>query len=41
MTPQEKKEIIVLIKKVIKEELPQLFGRSLVQVKKFFITNIT
>lgn len=39
-TPEQKLEIDNMVKEAMKKELPNLFGRSLVQLKEYFITNI-
>lgn len=45
MTPEMKKEIIKLIHKegikLIRAEIANVFSRSLVQIKKFSLKNIT
>jgi recombinational DNA repair protein (RecF pathway) len=40
MTEDQKKEIRKMIQQELKRFLPELLGKSLVQIKQFFIKNI-
>ena len=40
MTPETEQRIRQIAKEVIKDELSSLFGRSIVQIKQFFLANI-
>lgn len=39
-TPEERIELEKMVKESVKRELPELLGRSLVQIKEYFLKNI-